>query len=1168
MGKKGCAVKKRRGNGVSAPRDANDTKRREMKRKLGSSTSQLDPVDEVDCGVGYSSFCGEGSRNETADVEKKKKEVFASEEISVSDNKQVAEAEFVTKQRGNTDAEVPSKMIKLDSWEQGEKDKSLLDVNKPPQTLISQSGTDKIETNAGIVGGSDPLVPANRKVAGVGENQIQIRPEKAGKEGAENTKSMKSPGNFQKLGGNDHHTSGGAGDRRAEIDISRSQDRTLKVQGKADDALRVLRSNKVGGFEKYYIRRKYKGGIPKDINSVFLARATLNEPALSPSERVDENSNFTSTMSKNELSRSKHEIPKKSGSGEPKKQQKIVSPDREKRRVADTAKSKTALRTKSRSSTETSFKKKQASKVGGVSHITEKQKLRAQIKSILVAAGWTIDLRPRRGRDYEDSVYIPPEGGSGYWSITKAYAIYQNKLSITNNVVGKTSSGRSSRTSASQSVVPLESLALLKRVVVNKRRRKAEETEKFQEGRMKRVKQASYKSHLRDQVKGKLASNSKFSYNSTSHKNVHKGLINKRGGHTILVRGGHNELEADDADYVPYVWKRTILSWMIDMGVLPINGKVKYMNQQKTKTMLEGWITREGINCSCCRKILPISEFELHAGSELLHPSQNIFLEDGEISLFLCKIEAWKKQVESERQGYYYFDVSCEDPNDDICGICGDGGSLMCCDACPSTFHLNCLGIEKPPPGDWYCTNCCCKYCGIPSGGTDGAVLFSCHQCEARYHKDCTPCPESDSAIPKCPTISFCAKSCRMVFSGLQELLGTKHDIDAGLSWSVVRCFDDVDSSELALRSRQGVECNSKIAVAFAVMNECFLPIVDKRSGINLIHGVVYNCRSNLRRMNFQGFYTFTLEREDEIISVASIRIFGTRFAEMPFIGTRNMYRRQGMCHQLLSGIESALSSLNVEKLVIPAISELKDTWINVFGFRPLEVSQEVDARSINILVFPGTGLLQKQLLKSHSSENMSVDGVRLVKYDIEHHKKTSTHDSSEALCAILEFPYSAQTVGSCRNATEIERESSDHPAEAINCKSFEYKSSENAGDVSMNTYSKRRLTVSHSENKSQVDLTTDQKTLIDSSSDAINQEEYGIVSKQTPNVFASAFQNPKCSLPVKSPIKCKIFQDTCEDHRGCLDSITFKRVHDIRENMESIMLLGGSATLFGSESR
>jgi len=35
-----------------------------------------------------------------------------------------------------------------------------------------------------------------------------------------------------------------------------------------------------------------------------------------------------------------------------------------------------------------------------------------------------------------------------------------------------------------------------------------------------------------------------------------------------------------------------------------------------------------------------------------------------------------------------------KDSSDDACGVCADGGELLCCDSCTSTFHPECLAIK------------------------------------------------------------------------------------------------------------------------------------------------------------------------------------------------------------------------------------------------------------------------------------------------------------------------------------------------------------------------------------------------------------------------------------------------------------------------------------------
>ncbi|KAL7124732.1 hypothetical protein ABFS83_14G068700 [Erythranthe nasuta] len=419
---------------------------------------------------------------------------------------------------------------------------------------------------------------------------------------------------------------------------------------------------------------------------------------------------------------------------------------------------------------------------------------------------------------------------------------------------------------------------------------------------------------------------------------------------------------------------RTILSWLIDNNVVLPRAKVHYRARSGLR-MAEGRISREGIKCSCCGEIFTLCKFEAHAGSKNHRPCANIFLNDGR-SLLECQLELRQhksNKCSNSRSNKKTKGGESGNRNDYICSVCHFGGELVLCDRCPSSFHIQCLGLKEIPSGDWFCPSCCCKICGLSGFGEeneqvkDSSSAVVCGQCEHRYHAECL----RNKGVLNCHPEGywFCQDSCQQIFSGLHNILGKSFPLEADdLSWTLVKYKKSESHDQNNTSDNESlVENYSKLNVALSVMHECFEPVKEPGTGRDLVEDVIFNRWSELNRLNFQGFYTVLLEKNEELISAATVRIYGKTVAEVPLVATRFQYRRLGMCRILMNELEKKLAELGVERLVLPAVPTVLHTWTTAFGFSVVNESERLKFLDYTFLDFQGTVLCEKNLTSNPS---------------------------------------------------------------------------------------------------------------------------------------------------------------------------------------------------------
>ncbi|WOG95749.1 hypothetical protein DCAR_0415076 [Daucus carota subsp. sativus] len=346
---------------------------------------------------------------------------------------------------------------------------------------------------------------------------------------------------------------------------------------------------------------------------------------------------------------------------------------------------------------------------------------------------------------------------------------------------------------------------------------------------------------------------------------------------------------------------QNVLSWLIDNNKFLPKSKVHYRGRENDCQIAEGRVTRYGITCSCCQDTFSLSSFEAHAGNKCNRPSANIYLEDGR-SLLKCQMQL-KYDIDAAEEACQV-EINQSIANDDICASCHEGGSIIMCDGCPSSFHTACLGLESVPCGDWFCPSCCCKICGGGKLKRDTEDFYNsvmkCHQCERISH---TRCVKLESLTPK--GVWFCDSSCEQIYLGLQEQLQKPVPVGKdNLTWTLLKNKNSKHCHQDPSMIEESTEIFSKLNVAVRVMHECFHPFKNMRTGNDLVEDIIFNRRSEQHHVNYEGFYTILLEKNEELITVATVRVLGKEVAEVPLVATRYSYRQRGMCHTLMNELE------------------------------------------------------------------------------------------------------------------------------------------------------------------------------------------------------------------------------------------------------------------------
>ncbi|GAV89240.1 PHD domain-containing protein [Cephalotus follicularis] len=448
---------------------------------------------------------------------------------------------------------------------------------------------------------------------------------------------------------------------------------------------------------------------------------------------------------------------------------------------------------------------------------------------------------------------------------------------------------------------------------------------------------------------------------------------------------------------------------VFEEDVLPDGTEVAYFVHGQQK-LLVGYKKGYGIFCSCCNFEVSPSQFEAHAGwATRRKPFHHIYTSNG-VSLHELSISLSKDRTFSTLE------------NDDYCGVCADGGDLLCCDSCPRAFHLECVSLPIIPSGKWYCRRCqdtfqkekfvahnanaiaagrvagvdpikqitmrcirivktlevevggcaLCRGHGFTKSGFGPHTVIFCDQCDKEFHVGCLKDHgiEDLKAVPEGKWL--CCTGCNRIHTALEKLIARGEEklpnfyLRPIIKKHEERSLESMANLDIRWRVISGnsirEETRELLSKAIDIFHDRFAPISGSAKIRDLIPSMVNGKKT--KDQDFGGMHCAILTVNQVVVSAGIFRIFGQDLAELPLVATLTEFQGQGYFRCLFSCIENLLVSLNVRNFVLPAADEAESIWTSKFGFNKMTQDELNKFRRVyyQLMIFEGTTMLQKSV--------------------------------------------------------------------------------------------------------------------------------------------------------------------------------------------------------------